>query len=192
MSVFGAITQEQQQAIAARLLGERQRLGLTQQQMAEAAGIGKRAYCYYESGERLPDAAALLSWDRSGVDLLHLLTGSAADAAPGKATHQDQRLQGQTRRLLLQQARLEGSAGHYRSRTPSAPEGTWLHAAPASVLCIAAAALLLPLGALYACLAVVPAGRSPLTRWLAAIESSQRSLADEVQRRAAPVPPAKR
>lgn len=65
--------------LSERLLEERGRLGKSQQQMAEACGVQKRAYIYYEKGERQPDAAALQSLLAAGVDVMYLLTGVRAD-----------------------------------------------------------------------------------------------------------------
>ena len=64
-----------------RLLSERKRLGLTQQQMADHAGVQKRAYNYYESGERFPDAKVLMLLSRVGVDVLYLLTNARTPSA---------------------------------------------------------------------------------------------------------------
>lgn len=61
--------------IGRRLFEERDRLKLTQQEMAEAAGVQKRAYNYYEKGERYPDAAALEKLSKRGIDVYYVISG---------------------------------------------------------------------------------------------------------------------
>ena len=57
--------------IGKRLAEERTRLGMTQTQFAEAAGLkSRRTLSQYEADERSPDAAAL-----AAVDVLYVLTG---------------------------------------------------------------------------------------------------------------------
>lgn len=58
-----------------RLLEERKRLGLTQEQMAKAGGVVKRTYCNYEAGEREPSSSFLASIKAAGVDIGYLLFG---------------------------------------------------------------------------------------------------------------------
>lgn len=58
-----------------RLIEERERLGLNQEQMAAAGGMKKRAYCYYESGERTPDAVFLAGVAKFGADVEYIVTG---------------------------------------------------------------------------------------------------------------------
>ncbi len=59
----------------ARLREERERLGMTQPQMAQAAGVSLRGYCYYEQGERQMKACFLSSLAYMGVDVIYVLTG---------------------------------------------------------------------------------------------------------------------
>lgn len=62
--------------IGKRLAEERTRLGMTQTQFAEAAGLkSRRTLSQYEADERSPDAAALAAWAAHGVDVLYVLTG---------------------------------------------------------------------------------------------------------------------
>lgn len=58
-----------------RLKTERERLGLNQDEMAAAGGVGKRTYCYYEANERDPDAAFLAALGFAGADILYILSG---------------------------------------------------------------------------------------------------------------------
>ena len=58
-----------------RLLRERQRLELTQDEMAKAGGVAKRTYCNYEAGDRMPDSTALAAWADAGVDIHYVVTG---------------------------------------------------------------------------------------------------------------------
>lgn len=45
--------------IAAKLRALREKRGLTQYQAADGAGIGRRTYCTFEAGERLPSVRLL-------------------------------------------------------------------------------------------------------------------------------------
>ncbi len=58
-----------------RLIDERKRLGLTQDQMAKAGGVAKRTYCNYEKGDREPPVSFLSSVKNAGADLGYLLFG---------------------------------------------------------------------------------------------------------------------
>lgn len=72
-----------------RLIEERERLGLNQEQMAEAGGMKKRAYCYYESGERVPDAEYLFGISKLGADVQYIVTGQRQGHGIGdSAVHQ--------------------------------------------------------------------------------------------------------
>ncbi|WP_337245218.1 helix-turn-helix transcriptional regulator [Luteimonas sp. gir] len=63
---------------AARLKEERSRLGFTQQQLADTAGISKKSQTNYELGHREPDASYLASIGEAGADVLYILTGKPA------------------------------------------------------------------------------------------------------------------
>lgn len=67
-----------------RLKQERGRLGMTQDQLADACNVSKRAQANYESGERYPDARYLAAAATVGVDVLYLATGKRQ----GKEGHQ--------------------------------------------------------------------------------------------------------
>lgn len=69
-----------------RLTEERVRLGLTQEEMADAGGVKKRAYCYYESGERQPDMAFLAGIAAVGADVQYILTGKRSSSVPALET----------------------------------------------------------------------------------------------------------
>lgn len=64
--------------ISERLLEERKRLGLNQDQIAETGGVAKRTYCNYESGEREPMAGFLAAIAAAGADVQYILTGIKA------------------------------------------------------------------------------------------------------------------
>jgi transcriptional regulator with XRE-family HTH domain len=61
--------------IGNRLKEERARLGITQEKMALAGGVQKRAQARYESGERCPDGHYLASVAELGADVNYILTG---------------------------------------------------------------------------------------------------------------------
>lgn len=61
-----------------RLRDERKRLGKNQTELAELAGVQKRAQVNYESGERSPAADYLAAVAAAGIDVLYLLTGVPA------------------------------------------------------------------------------------------------------------------
>lgn len=74
-----------------RLLGERNRLKLTQDQMAKAGGVAKRTYCNYETGDREPPASFIAAVKEVGVDVGYLLFGVTAFDTLG-ATPSEERL----------------------------------------------------------------------------------------------------
>ena len=63
-----------------RLLEERKRLGLNQDQMAAAGGVAKRTYCNYEAGEREPMGGFFSLIAGIGVDVQYILTGIRSNA----------------------------------------------------------------------------------------------------------------
>lgn len=65
-------------AVGARLRSERERLGLTQQQMGEAGGVSVISQRHYEAGRRVPDAEYLCRVAALEVDLLFVLRGTRA------------------------------------------------------------------------------------------------------------------
>jgi transcriptional regulator with XRE-family HTH domain len=58
-----------------RLLEERKRLGLNQDQMAELGGIAKGTYFNYEAGKREPGGNFLAAIAEGGADVQYILTG---------------------------------------------------------------------------------------------------------------------
>lgn len=61
--------------ISKRLLEERKRLGLNQDQMAELGGIAKGTYFNYENGKREPGGIFLSEIAKAGADVQYILTG---------------------------------------------------------------------------------------------------------------------
>ena len=70
-------------SIGERLKEERQRLGLTQQAIADAGGVSKRAQLNYEQGEQLPGAAYLAGVTGIGVDVVYVLSGQHGSDGAG-------------------------------------------------------------------------------------------------------------
>ncbi|WP_164276473.1 helix-turn-helix transcriptional regulator [Stenotrophomonas sp. B1-1] len=60
-----------------RLRAERKRLGLTQEQMADAVGIKKQSQLRYESGKSSPTLEYLFRLQRLGANIAYILTGAA-------------------------------------------------------------------------------------------------------------------
>lgn len=58
-----------------RIREERKRLGMTQDEFAEALGLSRATIAFYEAGRSLPDAAALERADLAGADIVYLVTG---------------------------------------------------------------------------------------------------------------------
>lgn len=61
--------------LGSRLREERDRLQLSQQELADACGVTMRSQRNYEKDERLPDAAYLAALTQVGVDALYVLAG---------------------------------------------------------------------------------------------------------------------
>jgi len=58
-----------------RLRHERKEWGYTQEEMAKRAGISKRTYRSYETGETPPSAKLITALAEMGADTVYLLTG---------------------------------------------------------------------------------------------------------------------
>lgn len=58
-----------------RLREERERLGLSQAEFGERAGVTKQSQHMYEAGKRSPDSNYLTSVALQGVDVLYVITG---------------------------------------------------------------------------------------------------------------------
>lgn len=61
--------------LSGRLKEERERLGLTQQELADRMGVSRKTQINYESGLREPDASYLSAFSALGGDVLFVLTG---------------------------------------------------------------------------------------------------------------------
>lgn len=68
--------------VGQRLRQERQRLSLSQLQLATACGIGRTTQHFYETGVRSPDAVYLLLAAAAGVDVCFLLNGKHPATTP--------------------------------------------------------------------------------------------------------------
>lgn len=62
-------------SIGERLLEERKRLGVSQEELGFVGGVKKNAQFQYESGERVPKADYLELIAKSGVDVAYVITG---------------------------------------------------------------------------------------------------------------------
>jgi len=71
--------------IGERLKSERERLGLTQPEFAEAAGAKKRTLIDWEKGVSSPTAVQLAALATIGADVLYVLTGQRSQPAPPAA-----------------------------------------------------------------------------------------------------------
>ncbi|EHP5887392.1 helix-turn-helix transcriptional regulator [Salmonella enterica] len=61
--------------IGDRLREERERLGLSQDELAATASITRKTLYNYENGVRSPDAEALAVWNELGMDVYYVVTG---------------------------------------------------------------------------------------------------------------------
>ncbi|ENY4566698.1 helix-turn-helix domain-containing protein [Salmonella enterica subsp. enterica] len=61
--------------IGDRLREERERLGLSQDELATTASITRKTLYNYENGVRSPDAEALAVWNELGMDVYYVVTG---------------------------------------------------------------------------------------------------------------------
>lgn len=76
--------------ISDRLRQERDRLGLTQSEIAKLCGVAFRTYCDYEAGKTEPKASFLNKIDKLGADVMYILTGDRT--LKGDITSEEQRL----------------------------------------------------------------------------------------------------
>lgn len=63
--------------VGRRLLAERTRLDLSQQQMADLGGVSRPSYRLYEEGRREPSLSYLLQLSEHGPDFVYLVFGDA-------------------------------------------------------------------------------------------------------------------
>ena len=71
--------------ISFRLHEERQRLGLTQEAIADQLGATKRSVINWEGGAALPGAEVLSRYAAAGADVLYILTGQRIGGASAPA-----------------------------------------------------------------------------------------------------------
>ncbi|VVE71544.1 transcriptional regulator [Pandoraea anapnoica] len=64
-----------------RLAAERERLRLTQTEMAKRLGVAFRTYCDYEAGKSQPKAGTLAAAREIGADVMYILTGEVGESA---------------------------------------------------------------------------------------------------------------
>ncbi|EOZ4487318.1 helix-turn-helix domain-containing protein [Salmonella enterica subsp. diarizonae] len=69
---------------------ERERLGLSQTEFAEACGVKRVAQGNYENDKRSPDAAYLIAAAKLGVDVNYLITGVRVTSPYGAANTRDE------------------------------------------------------------------------------------------------------
>lgn len=69
-------------ALSDRLREVRESLGLSQQALADKAGVTARSQRNYEVGERAPDATYLTALAAAGADVRYILTGNREGPAP--------------------------------------------------------------------------------------------------------------
>lgn len=99
--------------IGNRLKEERARLGITQEKMALAGGVQKRAQARYESGERCPDGHYLAKVAELGADVNYILTGvritqaKQGDNGRGNFDEEDVRMLNMIKRLPEPQKKKE-------------------------------------------------------------------------------------
>jgi len=78
--------------ISVRLREEREKLRMTQADMAEAGGVKPQAVSLYEAGKRSPDAKYLERVATVGVDVGYVLTGQRSQPALSPLTPEENAL----------------------------------------------------------------------------------------------------
>lgn len=78
--------------IGDRLRSERERLGLSQTEFGQSAGVGRKSQFNYESDERLPDAAYLAAVAGLGVDVRYVITGRRDYSPPPTLSSEERTL----------------------------------------------------------------------------------------------------
>lgn len=73
--------------MGARLIEERERLGLSQVAFFRACGISKAQQYNFEKGLNYPGGAYLIKADSLGVDILYVLTGRSGKPLPPNSAH---------------------------------------------------------------------------------------------------------
>lgn len=69
-------------SVSARLKAERERLDLSQSQMAALMGVGKTTVINWEKGASAPDAVQLGILAGAGADVLYVVTGQRSQSVP--------------------------------------------------------------------------------------------------------------
>jgi len=82
-----------QETLGKRLLEERKRLDMTQEEFGSAAGVRRPTQYLYEKGERTPSIEYLSRITMKGVDFRYLLTGERSVASGGKICLEPELLQ---------------------------------------------------------------------------------------------------
>lgn len=72
-----------------RLRGERVKLGLSQSEFGQLAGVTKKTQMLYEADERSPNSNYMTAISAAGADILYILTG--VDAATHENRERDAR-----------------------------------------------------------------------------------------------------
>ena len=65
--------------ISERLVAERNRLSLSQEELAKLGGVVRSAQANYEAGKRAPDAVYLSAIAKAGIDVRYVITGERAN-----------------------------------------------------------------------------------------------------------------
>ena len=114
-----------------RLVEERNRLGLQQNEFADRVPVTPRSQRNYEKGEREPDASYLMAIAVIGVDVLYVLTGQRSKPVESRLSKQQQRLlkdyedAGDEGRLLIEgTARMAAKTGKATVSKPSSSVAT--------------------------------------------------------------------
>lgn len=66
----------------ARLREQRLLFGLTWEELGALSGNSAQFACYWERGELLPDAHAVMEWAKAGLDTTYILTGIPSADVP--------------------------------------------------------------------------------------------------------------
>ncbi|MBA1428439.1 helix-turn-helix transcriptional regulator [Pseudomonas fluorescens] len=107
--------------IGQRLCEERQRLGYSQQFLAQAGGVTVREQRQYELGEDLPRADYLAQLAGQGVDVVYVVTGKRSTVV-NISRHQAQTLM--DNRVVGQEVSLDGPPEedlYFKLSDPSGP-----------------------------------------------------------------------
>lgn len=78
--------------IGSRLKEERKRLGFNQEEFAVTAGITRRPYTEWESGNTSPTAFQLAALAQVGADVRYIVTGDREGPAPEALTSDEREL----------------------------------------------------------------------------------------------------